>query len=73
MISGCMHGKARIAKLSLKFRLRSFVKLNASFVVALKTLLVLHKDPGLRGWQPRESCEAVSSAKSSLEKPANSL
>ena len=30
MISGCMHGKDRIAKLALKFRLRSFVKLNAS-------------------------------------------
>ncbi len=83
MISGCMHGKDWIAKLALKFRLRSFVELNASqtmgiirrvshersvyilitkvrrlkgrlhpysFVAALKTLQVFHKDPSLRGW-----------------------
>ncbi len=85
LITGCMNmifAKDRIAKLALKFRLRSFAKLNASptmviravsheqsvyilitkarrlnsrlnpcsFVAALNTLQVLHKDPGLRGW-----------------------
>jgi hypothetical protein len=30
MISGCMHGKSRIAKLALNFRFRRFVKLIAS-------------------------------------------